>query len=160
MTRKFVMFAAALAAVAFVAQGVQAQEYRNLDRRIKAVEVGVGAASTAAFFAMNNWNWKWDSGRSGVTALGAWGLTTMGCAALSPIVATAVIQRPLTYREAHIMIADCLIPIVGGWLVNEAYNQHILWAPDEPQAAAPLAQAPVAQEPVVVKHKKKRQAKM
>jgi hypothetical protein len=82
----------------------------------------------------------------------------MGCAALSPIVATAVINRPLTYREAHIMIADCLIPIVGGWLVNEAYNQHILWAPDEPQAQA-LAQEPVAHEPVV-KHRKKRQAKM
>jgi hypothetical protein len=155
MTRKFVMFAAALAAIAFAAQGAQAQEHRHLDKRIKAVEVGVGAASTAAFFAMNNWNWKWDSGRSGVTALGAWGLTTMGCAALSPIVATAVIQRPLTYREAHIMIADCLIPIVGGWLVNEAYNQHILWAPDEPQA-----QAAAVEEPVVVKHSKKRHAKM
>jgi hypothetical protein len=158
MTGKLLTFAAALAAIAFVAQGAQAQERHHLDPRIKAVEVGVGAASTAAFFAMNNWNWKWDSGRSGVTALGAWGLTTMGCAALSPIVATAVIQRPLTYREAHIMIADCLIPIVGGWLVNEAYNQHILWAPDEPQAQA-SAQEPVAQEPVV-KHRKKRHAKM
>lgn len=152
MNRKFVIFAAALAAFAFVTQGAQAGERRHLDKRIKAVEIGVGAASTAAFFAMNNWNWKWDSGRSGVTALGAWGLTTMGCAALSPIVATAVVNRPLTYREAHIMIADCLIPIVGGWLVNEAYNQHILWAPDEPQARA-------VDEPVV-KHRKKRQAKM
>jgi hypothetical protein len=154
MTRKFVMFAAALAAIAFVAQGAQAQERRHLDKRIKAVEVGVGAASTAAFFSLNNWNWKWDSGRNGITAWGAWGITTMGCAALSPIVATAVIKRPLTYREAHIMIADCLIPIVGGWLVNEAYNQHILWAPDEPQA-----QAAAVEEPVV-RHRKKRQAKM
>jgi hypothetical protein len=157
MNRKCVMVAAALAAFALLVQGAQAQERRHIDKRIKAVEIGVGAASTAAFFSLNNWNWKWDSGRSGITALGAWGLTTMGCAALSPIVATAVVQRPLTYREAHIMIADCLIPIVGGWLVNEAYNQHILWAPDEPQAAAP---APAVAQESVVKHRKKRQAKM
>jgi len=49
MTRKFVMFAAALAASAFVAQGAQAQERQPLDQRIKAAEVGVGAASTAVF---------------------------------------------------------------------------------------------------------------
>jgi hypothetical protein len=148
MNRKIVIFAAALAAFAFVTQGAQAGERQHIDKRIKAVEIGVGAASTAAFFSLNNWNWKWDSGRSGITALGAWGLTTAGCAALSPIVATAVVNRPLTYREAHIMVADCLIPIVGGWLVNEAYNQHILWAPDEPQQ--PVAAAP----------RKKRHAKM
>ena len=42
-----------------------------------------------------------------------------------------MLNRPLTYREAHILIGSCVIPIVGGWLVNEAYNHHVLWAPDE-----------------------------
>jgi hypothetical protein len=55
----------------------------------------------------------------------------VGCAAISPMVATAVLKRPLTYREAHILIGSCVIPVVGGWLVNEAYNAHALWAPDE-----------------------------
>lgn len=128
MNRQLAILAAAVAAFVFTVQNANAGErYAHLDNRIKAVEIGVGAASTAAFFAFNNWNWKWDSGRSGITALGAWGVTTVGCAALSPIVATAVVRRPLTYREAHIMIADCVIPIVGGWLVNAAYDAHPEW---------------------------------
>lgn len=131
MNRKFVIFAAIIAAFAFVAQSAEAGGRRHIDKRIRAVEVGVGAASTAAFFALNDWNWTWDASRHGVSALGAYGATTLGCAALSPIVATAVIKRPLTYREAHVMMADCVVPIVGGWLVNKAYSQHILWAPDE-----------------------------
>jgi hypothetical protein len=59
-----------------------------------------GAASTAGYFALNDWNWEWDSGRAGFTQVGAAALTTVGCAALSPIVATAVLNRPLTQREA------------------------------------------------------------
>jgi hypothetical protein len=42
-----------------------------------------------------------------------------------------VLNRPLKYREAHILVGSCVIPIIGGWLVNEAYNNGILWAPDE-----------------------------
>ncbi len=101
------------------------------DQRLAAVSLGVGAASTAAFFAFNDWNWKWNSSRHGITALGAGVVTGVGCAALSPIVGTAVVNRPLTYREAHMLIADCVIPFIGGWLVNAAYNNHVLWAPDE-----------------------------
>ena len=102
---------------------------------LRVVGTGVGAGMTAGYFALNNWHWKWDSARVGITQLGAWGLTTVGCAAASPIVATAVLNRPLTYREAHILIGGCVIPIIGGWLVDQAYENHILWAPDEPQRA-------------------------
>jgi len=123
---------AAVGILAVTAQTADAKERRHVDRRITAVGIGVGAAATAGFFALNDWHFNhWDSARHGVTSLGAWGLTTAGCAALSPIVATAVLHRPLSYREAHILVASCVIPVVGGWLVNEAYNAHILWAPDE-----------------------------
>jgi hypothetical protein len=105
-------------------------------RTLSVVGAGVGAGMSAAYFGMNNWNWKWDSGRLGMTGLQAIGLTTIGCAALSPIVATAVLNRPLTYREAHILMGGCVIPIVGGWLVDQAYENHIFWAPDEPQRTA------------------------
>lgn len=44
--------------------------------------------------------------------------------------------RPLTCREAHVMIAGCVIPIIGGWLVDQAYEHHVLWAPDEPRLVA------------------------
>ena len=47
------------------------------------------------------------------------------------MVASVVLNRHLSYREAHILIGSCVVPLVGGWLVNEAYNAHILWAPDE-----------------------------
>lgn len=131
MIRKFVLMAAVIAAFACVTQSAEAGGRRHNDPRLTAVSIGVGAASTAGFFALNDWNWTWDSSRHGVTSAGAWGLTTVGCAALSPIVGTMVVRRPLTYREAHVMIASCVIPFVGGWLVNRAYDNHILWAPDE-----------------------------
>ncbi|AXK79153.1 hypothetical protein DW352_00645 [Pseudolabrys taiwanensis] len=136
MNRKLAVFVAALAAFAFVTQAAEAGGRRKVDPRLSATAVGVGAASTAAYFAFNNWNWKWDSARAGVTSMGAYAITTVGCAALSPIVGTAVMHRPLTYREAHILVGSCLIPVVGGWLVNEAYNEGILWAPDEQQPVA------------------------
>lgn len=135
MIRKFGIFVAALAAFAFVAQAAEAGGRRQVDPRLTATAIGVGAASTAAYFALNDWHWKWDSSRAGITSLGAYGITTVGCAALSPIVATAVVKRPLSYREAHILVGSCVVPIVGGWLVNEAYNSGLLWAPDEQPVA-------------------------
>jgi hypothetical protein len=128
MNRKLAIFAAVIAAFAFACQSADAKSRRHIDKRLTAVSIGVGAASTATYFALNDWHWKWDSGRHGITSLGAWGATTLGCAAVSPIVATAVLGRPLKYREAHILIGSCVIPIVGGWLVNQAYNHHVLWA--------------------------------
>ena len=132
MNRKYVIFAAIIAAFAFVAQSAEAGGHRKgVDKRITATAIGVGAASTAAFFALNDWRWTWDASRHGITAAGAYGATTIGCVAVSPMVATVVLNRPLKYREAHILVGSCVIPIIGGWLVNEAYNNGILWAPDE-----------------------------
>lgn len=134
MNLKFVSFAAVVAAFAFSTQVAGAGERHHTDPRFGIVSTGVGAATTAAYFSLNDWNWKWDSSRHGITAAGAVVLTTVGCMALSPIVATAVVNRPLTYREAHALAADCVIPFIGSWLVNQAYDHHILWAPDEPVA--------------------------
>jgi hypothetical protein len=47
------------------------------------------------------------------------------------MVATVLLKRPLRYREAHMLIAGCVIPVIGSWLVEQAYDNHILWAPDE-----------------------------
>jgi hypothetical protein len=146
MFRKTVL--AALAAV--FALGLHSAEAGTTSPRDRAtldvVGTGVGLGMTAAMFSMNNWSWKWDKARSGITPAGAIALTTVGCMALSPIVATAVLNRPLTYREAHILIVGCIIPVIGGWLIDQAYENHILWAPDEPQAQAAV---------VRVKHHKK-----
>src|SRR5665647_606262 len=110
MNRKLAIFAAVIAAFAFTCQGADAKSRRHIDKRLTAVSIGVGAASTATYFALNDWHWNhWDSSRAGITSLGAWGATTLGCAALSPIVATAVLKRPLKFREAHILIGSCVV---------------------------------------------------
>ncbi len=133
MIRKFAVLAAAVAALALAAAPAEAGQHKTkkkVDPRIDAVSTGVGIASTAGYFALDDWSLKWRDVH-GVTSLGAMALTTVGCMAASPIVATVVMKRALTYREAHILMGSCLIPIVGGWLVNEAYNEGILTAPDE-----------------------------
>ena len=66
-------------------------------------------------------------GYQGAAAAGAWGVgTTFGCMALSPIVAGALVNanehRQLTSREVHVMLADCTIPFVGGWLMGRYWD--------------------------------------
>ncbi len=119
MQRKLAALVAASVAIALTLQAADARTRKPVDRRIDAVGNAVGLPFTALLF--------WGHAPSGAPAT----IGTIGCAAASPIVATAVLKRPLTYREAHILIGSCVIPFVGGWLVNEAYNKGWLWAPDE-----------------------------
>jgi len=131
MNRKIAVFAALIGAFALTCQNAQAGgRHHHINKKIVAVAIGVGAASTAAYFAINNWHWSgWNNG-SGLTRVGAYGVTSLGCAAVSPMVATVVLNRALTQREGHILIGSCFLPIIGGWLVNEAYNAHPDWDPD------------------------------
>lgn len=132
MNRKVAIFAAALMAFAFTAPGAQAGSHRT-DKRLKAVSMGVGAAATAGYFAINHWHWHWDSKAAGISMAGASLLTTIGCAAVSPMVATVVLKRELTLREADVLVGSCVIPIIGGWLVNKAFDAHPEWeAADKP----------------------------
>jgi hypothetical protein len=128
MSRNLTIAAALVAAFAFTGQAAQAHGPRGDHKKLAAVAIGVGAATTAGFFALNDWRWNgWDSTRHGVTRLGAYGLTTMGCAAVSPMVATVVLERPLTMREAHVLVASCVVPILGGLIVNAIWDQHPEW---------------------------------
>ena len=119
MVRAIAVLAAVLAAIALTLQAADARTQKPVDRRLDAVGNVVGTPFTALLF--------WGHAPMGAPAT----IGTLGCAAISPIVATAVLNRPLTYREAHILIGSCIIPFIGGWLVNEAYNKGWLWAPDE-----------------------------
>lgn len=131
MYRKLVV-AVVFAAFA-LASPAEAGSRKKVDPRIHVVAVGVGAAATATYFAINDWKWTWGNASS-LSQGGAIALTTVGCAALSPIVATAVVKRPLKYREAHVLVGSCVVPIIGGWLVNRAYDAHWITAPDEKPA--------------------------
>jgi hypothetical protein len=61
---------------------------------------------------------------------------------LSPIVAGALVSanehRELTSREVHVLLADCTIPFVGGWLMNKYFDAI------EPHPAAVPAAADAA----------------
>lgn len=149
MKRTVALAAAVIAAFAFTVQSADAGSRRHVDKRVTAVAIGAGAASTAAYFAINDWKWKWQGGRY-MTSLAAWGMTTVGCAAVSPMVATVVLNRPLSNREAGVLLGSCVVPIVGGWLVNEAYNANPSWEP----AAKP------AKKKAAMKAKKKDKKKM
>jgi len=91
------------------------------DKRLIAPSVAVGAATTGAYFAMRH-------SRGGVphqfTELGAWGVTTVGCMALTPLASGIVVQRELTRREVHVMIANCIVPVIGGLVMDAYFDAH------------------------------------
>ena len=130
--KKLALFAAIVAAFAFASQSADAHSHRHINKKLKVVAIGVGAASTATYFAINDWKWNGWSNSSGLTRLGAWGATTLGCAAVSPIVGTIVLNRPLTMREAHVLVGSCVVPIVGGLLVNAVWEAHPEWEAGQP----------------------------
>jgi hypothetical protein len=86
---------------------------------------------------------------NGLTSAGAVVVTTAGCLALSPIVGTALTQRELTYREAYGLFADCIIPFIGAWLVEKAFEAHPEWEPDRAvvRSAVRSEQRPVRRRP-------------
>lgn len=127
MKRSLALAAAVIAAFTLTMQTADAGGRRHIDKRLKVVALGTGAASTAAYFAINNWNWNGWSYKDGITRAGAWGITTLGCAAISPMIGTLVVNRPLTQREGHVLIGACVVPLIGGYLVNSAYNAHPEW---------------------------------
>ena len=128
--KRFVALAAALiAATTLTLQTAEAggrHHRKHIDNRLKVVALGTGAAATVGYFAINDWRWKWGDN----VIPGQWGAiagTTLGCAAVSPMIGTVVVGRPLTQREGHVLIGSCIVPIIGGYLVNAAYNANPQW---------------------------------
>jgi hypothetical protein len=124
MKSRLAIFAAVIAAFAFTAPSAEAGGHHRIDK-LTAVSIGVGAASTATYFAINNWRWHWSN--ASITQWGAVGAITIGCMAVAPMVGTLVMERPLTMREVHVLAGSCVVPVVGGWLVNAAYDAHPEW---------------------------------
>ncbi len=83
----------------------------------------VGGAATGAYFALK------DNGGVFGNSGAAWGVTSFGCAVVSPIFTTMVVKRELTRREVWVMSANCVVPIIGGWWVNAVLdaNPNPLW---------------------------------
>jgi len=105
------------------------------DPRLTAVGIGVGAAAAGASYAMVK-----KHGNPPVRHVSygtAYGVTTFGCMVVYPMVATVVLNRALTPREAYVGMADCAVPIIGGWIVDSILP-HDAWTDGLPPAARRL----------------------
>jgi hypothetical protein len=65
----------------------------------------------------------------------AWGVTTYGCAVITPFVGTILLNRMLTPREVYTGIGDCIIPFIGGEIVDRILP-HDAWTDGTPPKPA------------------------
>ena len=119
----------ALAVFCQTADASSLRRKNQSDPRLSAASFAVGTATTVGFFALRNWQLHNHGRLNGLGINGAAAVTTGACLALSPIVGTLMVQRELTFREAYALTADCVVPFVGGWLVNKAFDAHPEWEP-------------------------------
>jgi hypothetical protein len=112
------LVAAAMTLLAPEARAGDFQLFRG-DPQLIAPSIVVGAGMTGAYFALRN-----RSTFNRMSEGGAIGLTTVGCMALTPIVSAAVVQRELTRREVHVMMANCVVPFIGGWVMDAYFDAH------------------------------------
>ena len=131
MYQKLLRAAAVILAIGLHSQIVRAEDnpilsflFGHQDPRLTATGIGVGLASTGASYAMTH--------KHGVPAVRfaspgvAFAVTSYGCAVVYPIIGTIVVNRPLTPREAYTGIASCIVPFIGGWIVDNALP-HTAW---------------------------------
>lgn len=141
MNRKIAVFAAALAAFAFVAPSAHAGSRNIFDALnpfagpVATAGTVAGASTTAAYFGINHWKWNWDAAAAGLSQAGAITLTTVGCTAIAPMIGSALVGRPLTYREADELVVGCVIPIIGPMIVDKLYDDHPEWGKVHPVKA-------------------------
>jgi hypothetical protein len=117
-SRKIVVAVAAFAVLALTVSGADAAKRKPVDPAIEGTAFWVGVGTTGAGFAF-------DKLVPGAAISGA------GCVLISPLAAMAVTKRRLTDREANYMFASCVVPVVGGWLMNAVYDNGWLTPPDE-----------------------------
>ncbi len=122
MKKSLTVAALVAAAMMLLAPGARAGDFQLVrgDPRLVPPSVAVGVATTGAYFAIRNRG----GGGARISEGGAWGLATVGCMALTPIVSGIVVQRELTRREVHVMMANCIIPFIGGWVMDAYFDAH------------------------------------
>jgi fucose permease len=132
MKKLLLALGAAMAALGLFAQ-VSTADAHLLGRRspsVTAAQLTVGIASTATFWALTHRHhhhvhiggrtfWKW------------YGLTTVGCMALTPMVGAALVghneHRELRSSEVFMMLGDCVVPILGGLFWQAMFDAHPEW---------------------------------
>jgi hypothetical protein len=96
----------------------------NQDSRLTASGIGIGIVGDVASYELTRRHGIPPT-RIATPAFAAF-ITSAGCVVVYPILGTLVLQRPLTPREAYTGIAGCVIPFVGGWIVDKLLP-HNAW---------------------------------
>ncbi len=87
------------------------------------IGIGIGTGVGGYFLTQKHGN----PGHMRMTTLGAYGVTTGACMVATPFVYTVAVNRPLTYREVYMGMADCIVPFVGSYLVNAYLPHNVLY---------------------------------
>lgn len=140
MCWKLLRAAALIVAIGLHSQAVRAEDnpilnflFGHQDPRLTATGIGIGIASTGASYALTH---KHGVPATRIASPGiAFAVTSFGCAAVYPIIGTIVVQRALTPREAYTGIAGCIIPFIGGWIVDNTLP-HTAWYDGLPEGHA------------------------
>jgi hypothetical protein len=94
------------------------------DPAVAVSSLAVGAAATAGYFALRH-EYRHHYGK--ITPTAAYVGTSIACAAASPIVGTIIARRPMTQREVWVMTGSCVVPILGGLVMNAVFDAHPEW---------------------------------
>jgi len=134
MKKSLIALATAVATFGLVAQASTANAFLLKDRspNVQAGQIIAGLGMTAAYYsAICNSNFSRCARFTSARSLHWYGLTTVGCFALSPIIGGALVsmneKRELRSSEVFMMLGDCMVPIIGGWIMKAAFDAHPEW---------------------------------
>lgn len=132
--KKHLLAVALAAMLGLVAQANSAKAFLLNDRSpsVTAAQIVVGGGMSAAYFSLNCSRNFHHCHRFGSTTSTKWfTLTTIGCMALTPMVAAALVghyeKRELRSSEVFMMTGDCVVPILGGLFWRAMFAAHPEW---------------------------------
>ncbi len=135
MTRLFALALSLLVAVPLGTQSAAAFEgiftrHPKIDRRVATTATVSGVVLDRHLLVAARLEYERPQHRP--TGGAFWAGSPYGCMVLSPMVAAALVpERHLTTREVFVLQGGCLIPVVGGWLVNAMFDANPHWEAHE-----------------------------
>ena len=134
MKKSLIALATAVATLGLVAQASTANAFllSNRSPNVTAGQLIAGGSMAAVYWTQTcNRNFSRCARFSSHRALKWYGLTTVGCMALSPIIGGLLVSynehRELKSSEVLMMTADCVLPIIGGWIMKSVTDAHPEW---------------------------------
>lgn len=134
MKKHLIALAMIVASFGLVFQSGKANAFLLNDRspNVTAAQLVVGASMSGAYFALTCRNGFNNCERfTSRTSLKWWGLTTVGCMAITPMVGAALVgyneHRELKSSEVFMMLGDCVVPILGGLFWKAVFDAHPEW---------------------------------